>query len=161
MLRAMSPRGAQAGLASVLASLLVLGCGPTPPPGMETCTPDGTPVVTAVRIWDGVRSIPLSEGDPLPIVSGPQGGSHVQFLLELEGTGFGRCGEVTVSAGTASYSGGVRVRPIATGAMTSTIVVFPPDLFGCLDVRASAYGQTAALRLGTGCTADAGTGDGG
>lgn len=161
MLRAMSPR-AQARLASALASLLMLACGPTPRPAMETCTPDGMPVVTAVRIWDGVRSVPLSDGDPLPIVSGPQGGSHVQFLLELEGTGFGRCGEVTVWAGpAASYSGGVRVRPIATGAMTSTIVVFPPDLFGCLDVRASAYGQTAVLRLGTGCAADAGAEDGG
>jgi len=86
-------------------------------------------------------------------VSGPQGGSHFQFQIEVTGTGLGRC----ISQRSELLSGGavldtveasVQADPTATGVLSTPIYHFE-GIGGPRTLRVTTLGRTLELAVET------------
>jgi hypothetical protein len=65
---------------AVLSGLL-FACSP-PPPGGDDGGSDGGPIPSAVEVGSGsISFVPLTDGDPVDIIKGPQGGYHIWMSL--------------------------------------------------------------------------------
>lgn len=144
---------------SLLTGLLfgaACSCGPDPRPTMETCGNPGTG-------WDGVTAMSIVSPR---FVSGPQGGSHLQFRIAAEGTGLPDCiafeGTLEGRDGDVSpVSGTVRATSTASSLESRDIYVFDfsseARRTGVLTI--TALGRTTSAYVGS--SVDAGMTDGG
>jgi hypothetical protein len=151
--------------ASAISSALLLACncGPTPRPTMERCDAPTTPTsVTGATLIETRGGTILEDGDRVPVTFGSQGGTHIELLVELEGTGFGACLEQSTSlfdpSGRmiADSRSSVPVDVEGGVARTRKILLFPdePEPRAAL-LRVEIAGLTIERRLGTWPTSDA------
>ena len=159
--------GALGASAVALSALLGCVCAPAGPPTMQRCDSPTLPTsVTSVvlRESDGTT---LDDGDAVPIFFGAQGGQHVQFEVELVGTGFGGClaqsTRLLATDGTTVIA--MSDTPVPTDvtgdtARTRPILLFPSGGEPTSAIlRVTIAGETIERRLGRAATVDAGVAD--
>jgi hypothetical protein len=149
-------------LVALAAVLIGIGCFCVGPPRMHSCRDPVMP--TEVRNVDLVFGTePIGDGDPPPIVEGPQGGRHWEFAIVAEGSGFGPCvaqhSWLLTPTGTVLYENAANVRAeVEEGRVRTDDILFFPSEFPSDEVllRVEVFGRRLERRLRFGAQRDAG-----
>lgn len=158
--------GASLGASALLAcALLACVCDPGGPPTMQRCESPTLPTsVTSIVLRESDDGTTLDDGEAVPFFFGAQGGSHVQFEVEIVGEGFGNCLAQTTrllgTDGTTMIATSMTPVPIGVEggtARTRPILLFPSrgEISSAI-LRVEIAGQTIERRLGTAAAADGG-----